>query len=126
MTNIKIIPNDVVLKLNFRFYTAQQFIYTITILNSKTGQTISKSQGQWDGKTSFQLGKAKDLLGNLLTINWTIIDLAGRGKNINAEAIVTQNNKECLNHISCMGTTKNTTSNIPTSGKFIKASYSFS
>jgi len=120
MAKIKIISNDDNLILNFRFYTPQQYFYSIIILNNKTGEILYKSQGQWDDQTSFQIGKAKNLLGNLLTIHWSVIDTAGKGKNFNAEAIVTQNNAECLDHLTCIGKTNDTTTYIPTNGLFIQ------
>jgi len=119
MAKIIIIPNEENLILDFKFYSPQQFFYTVTILNNSTGQIISKSKGQWDGKTSFLLGKAKDLSGSLLTIDWTISDPAGAGNKFNAEAIVNQNNIDCKEHQTCTGTTNNTITHYPTSGTFI-------
>jgi hypothetical protein len=119
MAKIKIIPDDQNLILTFKFYTPQEFYYTITILNIKTGDIMYKAQGQWNDQTIFQLGRADNLIGNILTIHWSVIDPSGKDKNFYAEAVVTQNNTECSNHLNCIGKTNDTTTYIPDSALFI-------
>jgi hypothetical protein len=120
MSKIRIMPDDQDLILTFKFYTPQEFFYTVTILNNKTGDIIYKDQGQWNDKTIFQLGKANYLLGNLLTINWSVIDPAGKDKNFSAEAVVSQNKVDRLDHLTCIGKTNDITTHILSSGLFIK------
>jgi hypothetical protein len=68
----------------------------------------------------FIIRNAKNLPRNLLTIHWSVIDPAGKSKNFNAEAFVTQNNADCLDHLTCIGKTNDTTSDIPPNGLFIQ------
>jgi hypothetical protein len=120
MSKIRIDPNGQDLILTFKFYTLQEFYYTVNIVNNKTGDIIYKDQGQWNDKTIFHLGKANNLMGNLLTITWSVIDPAGKGKNFNAVAVVSQNNVERFDHLTCIGKTNDTTTYVPDSGLFIK------
>ena len=119
MAEIKVTPNNEDLILNFKFNSPQQFFYNVKVLNNDTGQIIFESQGQWDGKKEFVLGKANKLIGSLLTIDWTIIDPAGKDNNFNAEAAIYQDNVKCEEPLLCTGTTSDTAINYPSSGLFI-------
>ena len=120
MTNIKITPVEDKVTLRFKYNTPLHFTYTISVQDSKTGKDIIEPQkGSWKTNTEFLLEPADKLVGNLLCIEWTILDLVGTEKYYDAEAIVYKNGIECLEHQICKGELKPNRKNYSTTGKFI-------
>jgi len=119
MADIKIIPNNEDLILNFNFNSPQQFFYNVAVINKNNDQQIFHASGKWDGTKTFTLGKAKDMVGLGLIIYWAVIDPAGAGNNFEAEAVVTQNNLECLEHQVCKGITNDNSFPFVNTGTFI-------
>ncbi|GAC1300187.1 MAG: hypothetical protein NVSMB24_00210 [Mucilaginibacter sp.] len=75
--------------LQFNFATPQQFFYTWKV-GDPTGEISQTGQGQWDGLTSFDLGSPVALIGNYLSIDWTVLDPSGAGNIFHAIATATQ------------------------------------
>ncbi|WDF54570.1 hypothetical protein [Mucilaginibacter sp. KACC 22063] len=94
ISQINLISNTEDAVLDFHFGTSQTFYFKVEIQDSN-GNPLFTDNGQWNGKTSFDLGSPTSLIGNYLVIYWSCLDLNGAGNPFNALAIVSQNNKKC-------------------------------
>jgi hypothetical protein len=119
MADIHVQPDNRRLILNFHFFSPQHFSYTITLINRERNEQLYRDRGDSDGKTSFDLGEADDLIGLYLIIDWTVIDPAGAGSAISAAGIVDQQGVECVAHQRCAGVSNDTAVFLVTIGKFV-------
>lgn len=118
MADIKLKNAEQDVILDIVLNSTHQFYFTVEVLDDQLMQHFHDS-GSWNSKTSFQLGKAANLIGLYLTIYWTIIEPQGDAKPYDGDGIVKQNGQPLKNVQQCNGTSGKTDSSVTTIGKFI-------